>query len=106
MVLLFAFEFIEGNTITRLYFMRLRRLTRQALGVGRATLELARARSEQRLSRLAQKLIQIVDIPEGVLLGYLCHSMFSIHSNQRASNTCEDFRARLYPNHGCIVFRV
>jgi Predicted integral membrane protein (DUF2269) len=27
MVALFAFEFIEGNTITRLYFMRLRRLT-------------------------------------------------------------------------------
>jgi Predicted integral membrane protein (DUF2269) len=25
MVLLFAFEFIEGNTITRRYFMRLRR---------------------------------------------------------------------------------
>ena len=27
MVALFAFEFIEGNTITRLYFMRLRRIT-------------------------------------------------------------------------------
>ena len=34
MVYLFAFEFIEGNTITRLYFMRLRRLTREALSVG------------------------------------------------------------------------
>jgi uncharacterized membrane protein len=34
MVGLFAFEFIEGNTITRLYFMRLRRLTRSALEVG------------------------------------------------------------------------
>ena len=31
MVALFAFEFIEGNTITRLYFMRLRRVTRQAV---------------------------------------------------------------------------
>jgi hypothetical protein len=30
MVALFAFEFIEGNTITRLYFMRLRRLTNVA----------------------------------------------------------------------------
>ena len=30
MVVLFAFEFIEGNTITRLYFVRLRRLTRRA----------------------------------------------------------------------------
>lgn len=47
MVLLFAFEFIEGNTITRLYFMRLRRLTREALAQGEMTPKLARARSEQ-----------------------------------------------------------
>lgn len=47
MILLFAFKFIEGNTITRLYFMRLRRLTRQAIAAGRVTEELARARSEQ-----------------------------------------------------------
>src|SRR4029450_13572122 len=30
MVLLFALEFVEGNTITRLYFIRLRRLSRVA----------------------------------------------------------------------------
>jgi hypothetical protein len=47
MVLLFAFEFIEGNTVTRLYFMRLRRLTRAAVAAGRVTPELARARGEQ-----------------------------------------------------------
>ncbi|OCK53806.1 hypothetical protein LMTR3_28270 [Bradyrhizobium sp. LMTR 3] len=47
MVFLFAFEFVEGNTITRLYFMRLRRLTRQAIAAGGVTAELARARSEQ-----------------------------------------------------------
>lgn len=47
MVLLFVFEFIEGNTITRLYFMRLRRLAREALAVERMTPELIRARSEQ-----------------------------------------------------------
>jgi hypothetical protein len=46
MVGLFAFEFIEGNTITRLYFMRLYRLTRSALHVGRITPELQRARGE------------------------------------------------------------
>jgi len=46
MVGLFAFEFIEGNTITRLYFMRLRRLTRSALDFGRVTPELQRARGE------------------------------------------------------------
>jgi hypothetical protein len=47
MVALFAFEFIEGNTITRLYFLRLRRLTRRALAEGRVTPELTRARGEQ-----------------------------------------------------------
>jgi uncharacterized membrane protein len=46
MVGLFAFEFIEGNTITRLYFMRLRRLTRSALDAGHVTPELQRARGE------------------------------------------------------------
>lgn len=47
MIALFAFEFIEGNTITRLYFMRLRRLTRAALEQGSATRELAAARQER-----------------------------------------------------------
>ena len=47
MVFLFVFEFIEGNTITRLYFVRLRRLTRAALVERRFTRELARARAEQ-----------------------------------------------------------
>jgi hypothetical protein len=37
MVALFAFEFIEGNTITRLYFMRLRRVTREAVRQGNVT---------------------------------------------------------------------
>lgn len=46
MVALFAFEFIEGNTVTRLYFMRLRRLTRVALAQGRFTPELEAARAE------------------------------------------------------------
>jgi uncharacterized membrane protein len=46
MVALFAFEFIEGNTITRVYFMRLRRLTRTALAQGSVTGELERARQE------------------------------------------------------------
>jgi uncharacterized membrane protein len=46
MVALFAFEFIEGNTVTRLYFMRLRRLTKTALAEGRFTPELEAARGE------------------------------------------------------------
>lgn len=46
MVGLFAFEFIEGNTITRLYFIRLRRLTRSALDAGQVTPELQHARGE------------------------------------------------------------
>lgn len=47
MVLLFAFEFIEGNTVTRLYFMRLRRLTREAMTIGAWTPALQKARAEQ-----------------------------------------------------------
>lgn len=46
MVVLFAFEFVEGNTVTRLYFMRLRRVTRDALQKGRITQELENARGE------------------------------------------------------------
>jgi hypothetical protein len=44
MMVLFAFEFIEGNTITRLHFMRLRRLTAEAVRLGKVTAELERAR--------------------------------------------------------------
>jgi len=47
MVLLFALEFVEGNTITRRYFIRLRRLARQALAQGRVTPDLTQARAEQ-----------------------------------------------------------
>jgi uncharacterized membrane protein len=46
MVALFAFEFIEGNTVTRVYFMRLRRITREALRQGVITPELEAARGE------------------------------------------------------------
>jgi uncharacterized membrane protein len=46
MVLLFVFEFVEGNTVTRLYFVRLRRLTREAVVQGRVTSALERARGE------------------------------------------------------------
>jgi uncharacterized membrane protein len=46
MVALFAFEFVEGNTVTRLYFMRLRRLSREALTLGAMTPGLAAARRE------------------------------------------------------------
>lgn len=46
MVFLFAFEFVEGNTVTRIYFMRLRRLTQDALQQGRFTPELEKARAE------------------------------------------------------------
>ncbi|MDP6564011.1 MAG: DUF2269 family protein [Alphaproteobacteria bacterium] len=47
MIALFAFEFIEGNTITRLYFMRLRRLTREAMAAGDWTTDLRWVRGEQ-----------------------------------------------------------
>ncbi len=44
MVVLFIFEFIEGNTVTRLYFVRLNGLTRTALNRGAVTAELEEAR--------------------------------------------------------------
>lgn len=44
MIALFVFEFVEGNTVTRLHFRRLRRLAREALERGVVTAELDRAR--------------------------------------------------------------
>lgn len=44
MVLLFGFEFVEGNTVTRLHFLRLRRLTEEALRRGAWTPALRNAR--------------------------------------------------------------
>ncbi|MCB2101991.1 MAG: DUF2269 family protein [Rhodobacterales bacterium] len=46
MVTLFAFEFIEGNTVTRIYFLRLRRLTRRAMAAGDWTPDLRAVRGE------------------------------------------------------------
>ncbi|MBI1866929.1 MAG: DUF2269 domain-containing protein [Methylocystis sp.] len=58
MVVLFACEFIEGNTVTRLYVMRMRRLTKEALKRGYATSELERARAE-----LVPAFTHFLDIP-------------------------------------------
>ena len=58
MVALFAFEFIEGNTVTRLYFMRLRRMTRAALAIGRFTPELERERA-----KLMPSFTHFLDLP-------------------------------------------
>jgi uncharacterized membrane protein len=46
MIILFTFEFIEGNTVTRLYFMKLRRMTTKALEVGEITAELEEERAK------------------------------------------------------------
>ncbi len=59
MVVLFAFEFIEGNTVTRLYFMRLRRLTREAVARGAVTPELLAARECERVPTFTH----FLDIP-------------------------------------------
>jgi hypothetical protein len=63
MVGLFLFEFIEGNTITRLFFMRLRRLTRDAMDKGDWTDELTHARGEQLAS-----FTHFLDIPMLVVI--------------------------------------
>lgn len=54
----FLFEFIEGNTVTRIFFMRLRRLTREALEVGHFTPELQHARGE-----LVPSFTHFLDLP-------------------------------------------
>jgi uncharacterized membrane protein len=46
MIVLFAFEFIEGNTVTRLYFMKLRRVTKAALEAGEITQALEKERAK------------------------------------------------------------
>jgi len=58
MILLFAFEFIEGNTITRMYFMKLRRLTNAALEEGKITLELEKERG-----KLVPSFTHYLDLP-------------------------------------------
>ena len=58
MILLFAFEFIEGNTVTRLYFMKLRRLTQEALSQGGITEELEKERG-----KLVPSFTHYLDLP-------------------------------------------
>jgi uncharacterized membrane protein len=58
MVILFLAEFIEGNTVTRLYFMRLRRMTQLALEQGRFTPELERERG-----KLVPSFTHFLDLP-------------------------------------------
>lgn len=63
MVFLFLAEFIEGNTVTRLYFMRLRRMSRGALQEGRFTPEL-----EGERARLVPTFTHFLDLPLLVLI--------------------------------------
>lgn len=58
MIVLFAFEFIEGNTVTRLYFMKLRRLTAEALSRGEVTAEL-----EVERGKLIPSFTHYLDLP-------------------------------------------
>ena len=58
MIGLFTFEFIEGNTVTRLYFMKLRRITDQALNEGKITEELERERG-----KLVPSFTHYLDLP-------------------------------------------
>lgn len=63
MIFLFAFEFVEGNTITRLYFMRLRRIAREAVSAGHFTPQL-----EHERARLVPTFTHFLDLPIVVLL--------------------------------------
>lgn len=67
MVLLFLAEFIEGNTVTRVYFMRLRRMTCTALAQGQFTEELQRERGKNLPS-----FTHFLDLPVLALIVALC----------------------------------
>ncbi len=58
MIFLFAFEFIEGNTVTRLYFMKLRKLTQEALNQNKITEEL-----EAERGKLIPSFTHYLDLP-------------------------------------------
>jgi len=58
MIALFSFEFIEGNTVTRLYFTKLRRITNEALAAGKITRELVQERA-----KLIPTFTHCLDIP-------------------------------------------
>ncbi|MGB0129122.1 MAG: DUF2269 family protein [Rhodocyclaceae bacterium] len=58
MVVLFVAEFVEGNTVTRLYFMRMRRMTGLALPGGRFTPKLQRERG-----KLVPSFTHFLDLP-------------------------------------------
>ncbi len=63
MVILFLAEFIEGNTVTRLYFMRLRRMTIRALAEGDFTRELQEERG-----KLVPSFTHFLDLPALTLI--------------------------------------
>jgi Predicted integral membrane protein (DUF2269) len=63
MVILFLAEFIEGNTVTRLYFMRLLRMTRRALEEGDFTCELQEERG-----KLVPSFTHFLDLPALTLI--------------------------------------
>ena len=66
MIGLFAFEFIEGNTITRLYFVKLRRMTQIALDLGEITKEL-----EEERGKFLPSFTHYLDIPMLFLIIFL-----------------------------------
>lgn len=66
MIGLFLFEFIEGNTITRLYFVKLRKITQKALDEGKITKEL-----EEERGKFLPSFTHYLDIPMVFLIVFL-----------------------------------
>ena len=92
MIALFVFEFIEGNTITRLYFMKLRRLTNEALNVGKFTPEL-----EFERGKLTPSFTHYLDLPMlfliialGVIGFFIAFALFIINSINKPIKTVVD----------------
>ena len=66
MIFLFLFEFIEGNTITRLYFVKLRKITQRALDKGEITEEL-----EEERGKFLPSFTHYLDLPMLFLIIFL-----------------------------------
>ena len=101
MVLQFAFEFIEGNTVTRPYFARLRRLTREALDKGGVTPALLAARGHESLPTFTH----FLDIPLVLVIISLgtvppetwTHTVVGVGISLRVAAALTILLPRLYP---------
>lgn len=100
MVALFVFEFVEGNTVTRLHFIRLGRLARRALAAGAFTpeLEVARARDLPTFTHFLDLPIYLVIVALGAVRPAAWGTFFaSIGAAVAVATALTLLLPRLYP---------